>query len=293
MGLSDKVSIARRFQRSIKIDTDINSAEALDGFICPKSSAEVLEQLARHIKEVKQGAFTWTGPYGSGKSSLALILSALLCGNKRLSDIARKSLSVDTATAILDALPSNKSGWQIIPVVGRRANPCEVFSEVLADLDVAEKGDVLNEDKITSTLLEMANHGQKSGGVVVIIDEMGKFLESAAHQGTDVYLFQLLAEAASRSNSRLIIIGILHQSFHEYASRLSRDLRDEWSKIQGRFVDLAVNAAGEEQIELIAQAILYENKPASPSDLSVNIAKIIHQNRKGISKHLSQAFSWS
>lgn len=293
MSLNETVSIARRFQRSIKIDTDINSTEALDGFVCPKSSAEVLEQLARHVKEVRQGAFTWTGPYGSGKSSLALILSALLCGNKKLSTIAQKCLPAGTATALLDTLPPGKSGWQIIPLVGRRSNPCEVFSEALAERGVWGKGTLLDEGKIVSALLEMAHHDTKSAGVIVFIDEMGKFLESAAHHGTDVYLFQLLAEAASRSNSRLIVIGILHQSFHEYASRLSRDLRDEWSKIQGRFVDLAVNTAGEEQIELIARAIIYENKPTSPGELAISVAKCVQQNRKGTSRHLAQALEES
>ena len=35
----------------------------------------------------------------------------------------------------------------------------------------------------------------------------------------------------------------------------SRETRDEWSKIQGRFVDLAVNADRDEQIDLISRAI--------------------------------------
>ena len=38
---------------------------------------------------------------------------------------------------------------------------------------------------------------------MVFIDEMGKFLESAAYDGSDIYFFQQLAEIASRSKNRI------------------------------------------------------------------------------------------
>ena len=82
MPLSDHVSVARRFQKSIRLDTDLASPFSLEGFICPRSSADVLDTMATHLAEHGQGAFTWTGPYGSGKSSLAVALSALLSGDE-------------------------------------------------------------------------------------------------------------------------------------------------------------------------------------------------------------------
>jgi len=66
MELHEHVRIARRFLRSIRIDSDLRDASALEGFVCPQSSAEVLGTLVRHVTETGQGAFTWTGPYGSG-----------------------------------------------------------------------------------------------------------------------------------------------------------------------------------------------------------------------------------
>ncbi|MEQ9448841.1 MAG: hypothetical protein RLN70_08020, partial [Rhodospirillaceae bacterium] len=109
---------------------------------------------------------------------------------------------------------------------------------------------------VLKTVTEGAAFSPKThGGLVVFIDEMGKFLEGAAHEGADIYIFQQLAELASRSNGRLLIVGVLHQAFEEYAHRLSRELRDEWAKVQGRFIDLAVNTAGEEQIDLISRAL--------------------------------------
>src|SRR5690606_19079410 len=39
--MSELVHVARRFQRSIKIDADLQSPDALTGFVCPESSAAV------------------------------------------------------------------------------------------------------------------------------------------------------------------------------------------------------------------------------------------------------------
>ena len=53
---------------------------------------------------------------------------------------------------------------------------------------------------------------------------------------------QELAELANRSDGNLIFIGILHQSFFEYANNLSINVKKEWAKIQGRFLDIPVNS---------------------------------------------------
>ena len=101
---------------------------------------------------------------------------------------------------------------------------------------------------------------------------MGKFLEAAAHDESDIHFLQQLAEIASRSQGRLIVVGILHQAFGEYAHRLARAGRDEWSKIQGRFVDLAVNVTGDEQVDLIGKAIQNGRGEVRPSPLAQGVA---------------------
>ncbi|RII28688.1 MAG: ATP-binding protein [Geobacter sp.] len=291
MALSDIVNVAQRFQRSIRIDSDLGSQSALDGFICPRSSTDVLLQLANHVSSTGQGAFTWTGPYGSGKSSLVIALSALLNGDPNLRNIARKSIGNDDADIISDSLPLQKKGWKIVPIVGRRSDPKLAIIEALEEKKLAnfDKKKQITDEYVVNKLLDIANEQLTTyGGLILFIDEMGKFLESAARDESDIYIFQQLAEAASRSNRRLIVIGILHQSFHEYASRLSRELRDEWSKIQGRYIDLAINTAGEEQIELLTRAIESRRTPKKPTKTPVAIANQIAVNRKGSSLHLAQ-----
>ena len=91
---------------------------------------------------------------------------------------------------------------------------------------------------------------------------------------SDVYFFQQLAELASRSSGRLIVVGILHQAFDEYSHRLSREMREEWAKIQGRFIDLPVNTGVDEQIALLGRGIESDHEPAAPSLLSQGVAEL-------------------
>ncbi len=258
MPLADYVQVARRFQRSIRIDTDLSDPAALEGFVCPESSAVVLQTMARHIAADGQGAFTWTGPYGTGKSNLVVALGTVLSGNSKVRNSTTAVLGTETAMAIWNALPPRTRGWRILPVVGQRARPAQILGEGIerARLVRTRPEEIWTDANVLRTLTRIAKRDPRNtGGLIIFIDEMGKFLEGAAYDGTDIYFFQELAELASRSNRRLIVIGVLHQAFEEYAHRLSREMRDEWAKIQGRFIDLAVNATSDEQIELMGRAI--------------------------------------
>ena len=289
--LANKVHIARRFQRAIRIDTDVNHPAALEGFVCPQSSADVLLSMAHHISEAGHGAFIWTGPYGSGKSSLVVALSALLSGGKGLRDSAVKAIGEKTAKTFLEALPSKRSRWSVVPIVGRRENPTHVIGEALVAGKLAGKPrGSWTESKLIAKLKDLLSQNSRSPSrVILFIDEMGKFLEGAAQSGHDVFIFQQLAEVASRSNGRLLLVGVLHQAFEEYASKLSRGQRDEWSKIQGRFIDLPVNMAGEEQLILISRAI----EAKSPNKKKIEraaklVASFIRRQRPGISSKLEK-----
>ena len=139
MGMEERVRIARRFLRSVRIDSDLGEVTALEGFVCPRSSAEVLLTMARHISGTGQGAFTWTGPYGSGKSSLVVALSALLNGKTQLETEAATVLGHTLATAIRSALPTGPKGWRILPVVGRRDQAVRVIGEAMKSAGLAAR----------------------------------------------------------------------------------------------------------------------------------------------------------
>ena len=281
MPLNERVHIARRFLRSIRIDADLDRTSALEGFVCPASSARVLENMARHVAEAGQGAFTWTGPYGSGKSSLVVALSALLSHDAALRKSAENIFDPSLTKKIRTGLQTTAKGRCIIPVVGRRDNPATVIGEALWKAGVVGRRPRggWTESKVIAHLTEAAVSDEHDG-IVLFIDEMGKFLEAAAQNNADVYILQQLAETASRSEGRFLIIGVLHQAFEEYAHRLSHEMRDEWAKIQGRFIDLVVNAAGEEQIDLIARAIKGDPSAEAAASLPAKkVAACVHRER--------------
>lgn len=290
MTLAERVFVARRYQRAINIDSDMSDPSALEGFICPRSSAQAIETMAHHVATTGQGAFTWTGPYGTGKSSLAVVLGAALNGMKRLRNEAQSLLGKATFDALTEALPPRTRGWRVLPVSGRRDAPARVIGEAIETAGWLPP-DSWTETRVLDALDEIAErHPRAGGGLFVFIDEMGKFLEAAAHDGSDIHLFQRLAERASRSHGRLIVVGILHQAFAEYAHRLSRETRDEWAKIQGRFVDLPINTAGEEQIELLGRAIENGHRPQRPTKLAAQVAQLSMRTSANLAERLEDCW---
>lgn len=282
MPIGHRVHVARRFLRSIRIDSDFGNAASLEGFVCPQTFADVLLTMARHVSETGHGAYTWTGPYGSGKSSLVIAFSALLSGNVRLQTEAAKVLGPKVTKAVPEALPTAAKGWRVLPVVARRDDPVAVIGEAVKRMGLVSRqprGGWTESNLIATLTNAAAEEPNSHGGLVLFIDEMGKFLEAAARDGSDIYILQQLAEAASRSNKRFLLVGVLHQAFEEYAHRLSHELRDEWDKIQGRFVDLIVNTAGEEQIDLISRAIESDHHPKAPSVPASTVAEFSRQDR--------------
>lgn len=255
--MSDKliknVTIGRQFLRSINLSADLGRSDALNGYICQESARNLISSMAHHLNETEQRAFTWTGPYGGGKSSLALAVGSLISSNKALRDEAKKVLGIKSGDKIDIAWNTSKDGWLVLPVVGKRDS---VISAISDGLDKVE-GVITKRPKSTDTILRLIAQAEKrkKDGVLLILDELGKFLEAAAQTGEDVYFYQELAEAASRCKGKLVIVGILHQAFEQYATKLGRDTRDEWAKIQGRYIDIPLVVGSDEVVELVGRAI--------------------------------------
>ena len=78
--LGDIVTVDRRFARSARLDADLNGTPPLAGYVLQGSVHKSLLAMMAGIAEGGQSAFTWTGPYGGGKSSAALLLASLIGG---------------------------------------------------------------------------------------------------------------------------------------------------------------------------------------------------------------------
>ncbi len=275
--LSDLIELKEIFKRSINVGLDRNDVGAIEQFHSPMSFEILLESMVRHIKETGQCAFTWTGPYGSGKSSLALFLTALSGKNAAFRKLAAKKLVTSHGKEIREFFQNSRKHWQVLTVTGSTESPAVLFKREMGLLDAASTDDIL---------IEIQNRSREGAGILVFVDEMGKVFDGIAKNSEpdDIYFFQRLAEIANRSEGRIVLIGILHQSFMEYARNLAKKVRDEWNKIQGRFVDLAVNISADEQIFLIAQAM--EKKAGSKvseksiRDKTASVVQNISRSRK-------------
>lgn len=286
--LADVVRIAPHYQRSIRLDVDLGRLDALEGYICHGTATTVLETMARQIAESNQRAFTWTGPFGGGKSSLAVALASAVHPDKKLRTKARDTLRLDRLPSFDRALPV-KRGWLVVPVVGKRTGVAQEISRALSKALGAGRESGKSAPAAVVSDLCAAARDQRHDGVLLIIDEMGKFLEAAAlGAGDDVYFFQELAEAAARTQGRVVVVGILHQSFRQYAARLGIDTRDDWAKVQGRYSDIPLVAASDEVVELIGSAIDTNGRPGRAMPAAEAVAESMRGRRPAVGQQFAK-----
>lgn len=289
--LSSKVAIDRRFARSARLDADLNGTPPLVGYVLQATVAKALTLLAESQIESHQGAFTWTGPYGGGKSSAALLLANLVAGARANRKIAKDLAGPVLSDLYAKAFPKSAGDWKVVAVTGGRVR----LREAIADAAASAFGwDVAAREKFGETdealIRALVANGKASSGTLLILDELGKMLEHEALEGGDVHLLQDIAERASRSDGRLVVIGILHQSFEQYAARAARDARQEWAKVQGRYQDIAFLSGADETVALLGRAIASE-PPATAQSEAAEVAEAIAKRRPTEVSALTQALA--
>ncbi len=291
--LTEVVSVERRFQRSIRLDADLGQPDPLLGYVAHETSKTTIATTLKLVAN-RQGAFTWTGPYGGGKSSLALMFASCLHPQKDIRKLARDTLKdVEGAKSFFKDASDD---WLTVAITGRRGDPVadlrDQLSKAVADAPGrARTKRSRTEDPSGRDVIERLTReadARIDGGVLVIIDEMGKYLEGAADRAVDIHFFQDLAEAANRSDGRLVVIGILHQAFERYAERLGSRIQDEWAKIQGRYVDIPVITAIDEVIDLLGKAISSGVDHKKSLKTAKEVANVVSVRRPGAPSDLAE-----
>lgn len=290
--LSDIVQVERRFALSARLDSDLSGTPPLTGYVLQESVKNSLVGMAESIAEVQQAAFTWTGPYGGGKSCAALLAASLVAGAEGQRKLARAIAGRDLTSAFKRAFPSEKGPWRVLALTGRRADLTGDLATAAADLFGWRKRELeaaSGDDRALIASLE--SEAASGGGLLIVLDELGKFFEHAVAHGGDVHLLQDLAERAARSGGRLVVVGILHQSFEQYAGRLGRAGKEEWAKVQGRFQNVPFVAQADEVAALLAHAVVSERTPAAAEVVAEKTAETVAIRRPVDVPALTQALA--
>ena len=291
--LSEIIEIDRRFARSARIDADLNGTPPLVGYVLQASVAKSLMGLALSQSEHRQGAFTWTGPYGGGKSSAALLLANLVAGQKDNRTIATRIAGKDLSAAYAKAFPEDNGPWKVVAVTGSRVGLRDTVAGAAATTfgwTDQQRAAASESDNALISAIKRAG-SSKSSGTLIVLDELGKLLEHEALGGGDIHLLQDLAEHATRSKGRLVVIGILHQAFDQYAARAARDSRQEWAKVQGRFHDIAFLSGADETVALLGRAITSPSPPADFQGLAEATAQAVARRRPTEVEALARALA--
>lgn len=287
--LDEMVEISPYYQRSIRLSDDLGDANAVSGYVCHETAKKVLASMSQQIALANQRAFTWTGPYGSGKSSLALALATMISSNHKIGINIKNTLSTTELEYFDKAFPVTTKGWLILPLVGGVYSVSDALSKVIEE----KTGNVSRSTPEVLANLRKIAQSNDYDGVALIIDEMGKFLEASSFEGDDIYLFQELAELSSRTKRNFLLIGILHQAFRQYAKfqQFSEKIQNEWEKVQGRFSDIPLVASADEVVELVGNAIHNFSGVSADHDIYELVCANIRNRRPAIGHNLETKLS--
>ena len=269
--LADHISVHARFARSANLERDADRSHPFEGYVVTARALDAVERIfAAAATGPAGGAWSLTGPYGSGKSSLALLLDAALGGPSRARDIAW-TLIDEASPAVADLVRqahqryrTRAAGFHRGLVTAEREPlghtllralhtavlrtygeipPAKRFraAELLgAALEDANATDPRRTGPSPASLIEIARCLAEEAPLLLVIDEFGKNLEAIGDgDDSDPYLFQQLAEAGQGSGLPIFLLTLQHLSFEDYLSAADGVRLSEWAKVQGRFEDIA------------------------------------------------------
>lgn len=283
--IADLFQINHRFLRSTYLERDFTDPSALQGYILTEQNRQNLLRIAEGLGDSSSHrAWRITGDYGSGKSSFGLMLAHLFAGNSdALASQLEQPLGLESPTTprLLPVLVTGsreplstallRSLYETLRNTRVRGRIPTILTKLQAQLENAPSAAIEDKDvlDLVAEATTYVNVSGKKSGILIILDELGKFLEFAAlhPERQDIYFLQKLAEIAARSSkAHLFVVGLLHQGFNAYADRLSQPVQKEWEKVAGRYEELLFNQPLEESVRLVAEALRVRTE-ALPSQL--------------------------
>ena len=269
--LADHISVRGRFARSANLERDADRPEPLEGYIVTDRALDAVERIATIAAAGRAGgAWSLTGPYGSGKSSLGLLLDAALGpsdGTRQRAWELIEEASSPVGELIRQAHQRHRtqeSGFHrglttanreplthtvlrgLYAAVLRKYGKIPPASEFRAAktlrgaLEDTASDDPRRTGPSPAAMVEIARGLAEDAPLLLIIDEFGKNIEAIRDDSNaDPYLLQQLAEAGQGSGLPIFILTLQHLSFEDYLAGADSARCRDWAKVQGRFEDIA------------------------------------------------------
>jgi hypothetical protein len=286
--LAELRKVRGRFARSVSVERD-SGTTIVDSYLPTGRSLDAVRRFARSMHHPDGGrALSITGPYGSGKSSLAVFVDALVAPAETP---ARQAAEDILAAADPDALELFRTGRAVLKAdrsgFVRAVLTAQREPIVLSVLRALRRGAMLFETddgqaesgrKQLLGLLEeaMARVSDPTAArptaqfvhqvldelaslapVLLVLDEFGKNLEAFGDTPAeaDLFLLQQLAEwSHGETGLPLFTFTLQHLAFEDYVETASAAQRREWAKVQGRFEDIPFVDTPNQTRNLIAGA---------------------------------------
>ncbi len=267
------LNLQPRFQRSTELSQDFYDPKALEGYCLTDFAVGCLKRIAAGFTlDSSQRTWRLTGDYGSGKSSFALLFAQAAGEEKLLPRDIKRSIK-EFAPELLKTrnvpllvvgsrMPLGLAILRRLEVAFNELYTRGAKSALHVEIENACAGKRPPADDEVIRLLKAANEkivvSGKGDGVILILDEVGKFLEYAAinPKQQDVMLLQRLAETATRSRRYPFhVVCLLHQGFNAYADQLAQSAAREWEKVAARFEEITFRQPLDEVATLVASSI--------------------------------------
>lgn len=216
------------------ISTNILRDESKDlNYVVTPNAIQIYNRIFKTSSSSNK-SFTLIGNYGTGKSTFLWALEK---------NLQRQKLYFSS-----DANFEDKE-YEFIKLIGENNSLGNSLSKLLSSKTLSAS------EIIVELESRRKKAAKKNKGVVLIIDEFGKFLEyiNKTNDADDLYLLQQISEWANDDEKEAYFIISLHQSFVSYGSSLDVSDKLEWEKIKGRFVELLFN-------EPIEQLLFFASK---------------------------------
>ncbi len=274
--IAERVRIARRYVRAVELQRDLADPAAVDGYILTPSVRETTTRLLAGLAATStQRAFRVVGPYGSGKSAFAVFLGQLLRDGRT----GRAGRLWRAATSARSEIPV----WEPLVLSGRRVSIANELLQLLSERGDAaaeatlQAGGACDARRVADILAAHARASkQRDGrGLLLLVDEMGRFLEHAAGNiaSEDPAIFQELAErAGGAGDASLGIVAFMHHRFADYVSGLGDWVEAEWARSAERYEELPFGESAEQSLFLLAHALA----PQRTHDDAVEASAIAH-----------------